>query len=289
MTEGLEIFMTKRAISSFWLIVISVIVILCFGLKGCMMLVAAVSIMTQFEFYKLLSKIEQRPFLMTGMLCGITMLFVSIFCVSSNNISAAMSEMLFFSIVIVVVQALCSHSLLTSRKSITATLSGIIYIPFMSIFPIALMAKMSDIGMSDGQCIFTLFWLILTTKFCDIGGMFVGKYFGRHKLAPNFSPKKTFEGLIGGIFCSNIIAIGLLFMFPALLPAKLTVIISIVLATYLALLSIIGDLVESAIKRLANEKDSGTTLPGIGGVFDLSDSLLLALPFASIVLMHIVL
>lgn len=66
-------------------------------------------------------------------------------------------------------------------------------------------------------------------------------------------------------------------------------IISIVLATYLALLSIIGDLVESAIKRLANEKDSGTTLPGIGGVFDLSDSLLLALPFASIVLMHIVL
>ena len=280
--------MTKRAISSFWLIVISVISILCFGLNGCMMLVAAVAIMTQFEFYKLLSKIDQRPFWITGMSCGVGMLLMSIFCISSNNINAAMSEMLFFSIIIVVIQALFSHSLMTSRKSITATLSGIIYVPFMSIFPIALMSKMSAVGMSDGQCIFTLFWLILTTKFCDIGGMFAGKYFGRHKLAPNFSPKKTFEGLIGGILCSNIISVGLLLLFPALLPEKLTVIVSIILATCLALLSIVGDLVESAIKRLANEKDSGATLPGIGGVFDLSDSLLLALPFASIVLMHVV-
>ena len=253
-----------------------------------MMLVAAVAIMTQFEFYKLLSKIDQRPFWITGMSCGVGMLLMSIFCISSNNINAAMSEMLFFSIIIVVIQALFSHSLMTSRKSITATLSGIIYVPFMSIFPIALMSKMSAVGMSDGQCIFTLVWLILTTKFCDIGGMFAGKYFGRHKLAPNFSPKKTFEGLIGGILCSNIISVGLLLLFPALLPEKLTVIVSIILATCLALLSIVGDLVESAIKRLANEKDSGATLPGIGGVFDLSDSLLLALPFASIVLMHVV-
>ena len=83
MIEGLEIFMTKRAISSFWLIVISVISILCFGLNGCMMLVAAVAIMTQFEFYKLLSKIDQRPFWITGMSCGVGMLLMSIFCISS--------------------------------------------------------------------------------------------------------------------------------------------------------------------------------------------------------------
>lgn len=253
------------------------------------MLVAAVSIMTQFEFYKLLNKIDQRPFVLTGMLCGLVMLLMCIFGVSPNNVNSFSSEMVFLSIVIVAIQALCSHSLATSRKSIITTLSGIVYVPFMSTFPISLLLKMSHVGMSDGQCIFTLFWLILITKFCDIGGMFAGKYFGQHKLAPNFSPKKTFEGLVGGIFCSNVVAVGLLFLFPALLPPKMSVMLTIILATCLALLSIIGDLIESAIKRLANEKDSGTTLPGIGGIFDFSDSLLLALPFASIFLMHIVL
>ena len=110
----------------------------------------------------------------------------------------------------------------------------------------------------------------------DIGAYFTGQGFGRNKLAPNVSPGKTWEGLLGGLAWSLAIAaaagqwlfkLGGATWLPFLLMCMAVV-----------LLSIIGDLGESLIKRQAGVKDSGTLLPGHGGMLDRVDSLLAALP-----------
>jgi len=116
--------------------------------------------------------------------------------------------------------------------------------------------------------------LILFAAFAsDIGGFYAGCNFGRHKMWPSVSPKKTWEGAAGGmIFCVAIcLAVGLSFG-SASWPAW------VVLGIILNVSSQVGDYFESALKRTLDIKDSGTLLPGHGGILDRIDSILLALP-----------
>ncbi|MGF1693491.1 phosphatidate cytidylyltransferase [Photobacterium kagoshimensis] len=109
----------------------------------------------------------------------------------------------------------------------------------------------------------------------DTGAYFTGKRFGKHKMAPSVSPNKTIEGLAGG---------ALLAMFIAWSGASLMNIPFSSVGTLLAIamvtvvISVLGDLVESMFKRVAGIKDSGTILPGHGGILDRIDSLTAALP-----------
>ena len=126
---------------------------------------------------------------------------------------------------------------------------------------------------------FVLFFLILITKMGDVGGYTVGSLTarlpgGNHKLAPSISPKKSWEGLAGGVAFS-ILAGLLCFVFAHKKMESLGVGIwdVIVLGLLAGLVGLVGDLVESAIKRSANVKDSGH-VPGLGGMFDIMDSLL---------------
>jgi phosphatidate cytidylyltransferase len=119
--------------------------------------------------------------------------------------------------------------------------------------------------------------ILLLVWVADTGAYFVGRAWGRRKLAPDISPGKTWEGAIGGTAAALLYAIILgtfiegLFWVPYLLAAAL-----------LAALSIVGDLFESAAKRQAAVKDSGTLLPGHGGVLDRIDSATAALPAAAL-------
>jgi phosphatidate cytidylyltransferase len=221
--------------------------------------------------------------MVTGILCGALLMFESFHTNGPN-----LEELLYLSIIIVVVQALLSHSLETSKRCIMSTIIGINCIPFMCCFPISLYREIVRHGLSSNHYICTLFWMILVTKCCDIGGMFVGKHFGKHKLAINFSPKKTIEGLLGGILFSNCVGIILLFLCRQWLPSELVIGQAIALSTLLAIFSFVGDLVESVVKRLANEKDSGTIFPGIGGIFDLTDSLLFSIPLGVLYLKYFI-
>ena len=103
----------------------------------------------------------------------------------------------------------------------------------------------------------------------DSAAFFAGHYFGRHKLAPRISPAKTWEGAIGG-FVLSIAAALLITVIPLGVPWYL----AIVLGILIGVAAILGDLSESLIKRQTNVKDSGTIMPGHGGLLDRIDSLL---------------
>src|SRR5690606_11967985 len=97
------------------------------------------------------------------------------------------------------------------------------------------------------------------------------------------SPKKTWEGAVGGVLISIGIGAGLAQLFAAHLPPLFTPLFAAAVALPIAVLAIVSDLVESIIKRHTNAKDAGATIPGIGGVFDLSDSLILTAPVGFVV------
>lgn len=109
----------------------------------------------------------------------------------------------------------------------------------------------------------------------DSGAYFSGRLFGKHKLAPQISPNKTVEGLLGGILTGLAVAAG----FGLLNGVTMAQFPSLLLVSFVAILaSVIGDLFESLLKRHAGIKDSGSMIPGHGGVLDRIDSTLAALP-----------
>lgn len=105
----------------------------------------------------------------------------------------------------------------------------------------------------------------------DGAAFFAGRYFGRHKLAPNISPGKTWEGVAGGLILS--IVAGLIFTVK---PLGLPWYLAVVLGLLLGAAAVLGDLAESLIKRQTRVKDSGQIMPGHGGMLDRIDSLLFA-------------
>ena len=118
--------------------------------------------------------------------------------------------------------------------------------------------------------------LLAIIKFADAGAYFAGKTYGRHKLIPSISPGKTIEGLIGGMFASIAIAY---FFLRVLLPICGVPVGEFIwgpafLGCLLTIVGLVGDLLESMVKRTVGAKDSGALLPGLGGVWDVTDSLL---------------
>lgn len=123
----------------------------------------------------------------------------------------------------------------------------------------------------------------------DSAAYFSGRRFGKHKLAPAISPGKTWEGVAGaGLAVSlyALLALGVAVALGRIENAADWLLPTVLLVWLLLYLGILGDLFESWIKRLAGTKDSGTILPGHGGVLDRIDALTAALPVAALILLH---
>jgi len=163
-------------------------------------------------------------------------------------------------------------------SDIAASIFGLFYLGFLPSYWIKLRELDSVIIISNPGFISfenlsntTGLHLTLTSCFLivasDIGSYFIGKSFGKTSLSP-ISPSKTIEGLIGGISCSILLAI----FFAFLLNWENPLLVGILYGILISLMALVGDLIESMMKRDAKIKDSGTFLPGHGGILDRIDS-----------------
>lgn len=123
-----------------------------------------------------------------------------------------------------------------------------------------------------------LMYVLLIVWIADIGAFFVGKMFGRVKLAPSISPGKTWEGVFGGLVAVSLLALA----GSAFVPAGMAILVPFSIAV--AMLSVVGDLTVSMFKRSAGVKDSGSLFPGHGGVLDRIDSVCAAAPLFALAL-----
>ncbi len=162
-----------------------------------------------------------------------------------------------------------------SGHFVRAILAGWVSVYFGGCFAFAIALRMTG---TPGWGLFLLVGIIVITKFSDAGAYFSGRALGRTKLCPAVSPGKTLEGLIGGMLVAMLVAwIYFGCCAPAMFGATSVSVAPlgiVVLGVLLTLAGLSGDLLESIFKREMGCKDSGKLLPGLGGLWDVTDSLL---------------
>src|SRR5207249_948784 len=136
----------------------------------------------------------------------------------------------------------------------------------------------------DGH--YYLLYFVIITKFSDTGAYVVGSLIGKHKMIPRISPGKTWEGFGGAIAISMLASVVFVHFLGHKMP-EMNWKHALIIGGLLGLAAVIGDLVESLLKREAGVKDSGKWFPGIGGILDLLDSLLFNAPIMYLYLRHV--
>ena len=128
--------------------------------------------------------------------------------------------------------------------------------------------------------VFLLVISLCAAWLADSGAYFAGTFFGKTKLCPNISPKKTVEGVVGGVLSNGVIMLMISFVYDKILKGESVNYIGVFIAGMLAaVIGLIGDLTASVVKRQTGIKDYGNIMPGHGGVMDRFDSVLLVAPF----------
>jgi len=163
----------------------------------------------------------------------------------------------------------------TTLRKLTGSFLSLAYVPALMQFLVLLL--FSGRGGVDGRML--LVYGILVIKCTDIAAYFSGRAFGKHKLIPRISPAKTWEGVIGGLAGAVLVSL----VFQSLCGFRISGIPfrpldAIALGLLLGVAGILGDLVESMLKRAADLKDSGSWVRGMGGLLDVLDSLIFAFP-----------
>ncbi|EGL56024.1 CDP-diglyceride synthetase [Methylophaga aminisulfidivorans MP] len=165
-------------------------------------------------------------------------------------------------------KSLAERLSLVFKNKVFGAISSILILTVFVVSSITLKA-FSEVGA------FLFFFVMVTVWLADTGGYFAGKRYGKHALAPAVSPNKTWEGVAGGVLLASIWAIGFYWVKT---PTTITLFEWLLLAVVTVAVSIVGDLFESLYKRAFSVKDSGSLLPGHGGILDRIDSLIAAVP-----------
>jgi len=226
--------------------------------SGIVVLAGAVAL---FEFYRLCFSGRNHTWLTGIGLTGFAALILG------THEAGIIAPILFATLTAVISVPLLSRSPLEqSLRDGAMTLFGVLYLG-LTLGPLS-MTRLLPLGE------WLIFFLLLVTWASDTGAYYIGTLYGRHRLAPAISPKKTVEGLVGGLIGAIIVAYAARWWF---LP-ELSGLDCLVLAILLTITGLWGDLTESAMKRSAGIKDSGGILPGHGGMLDRLDSLLFTAP-----------
>ena len=197
--------------------------------------------------------------------------------------SVAMGIVVIYVVFLAVVQIMYHQTLKVERTGFVFFISIIV--------PVSLscLAYIRNIFPEHG--LFYVFLTLVMPWLCDMGAYFVGTFLGKHKLCPGISPKKTVEGLIGGILISVGASVFTGWLYQLLVLDGMGLQVNYwqiaLLSLLMAPLSVIGDLFASIIKRQCSVKDFGNIMPGHGGVMDRFDSLLFVAPIVFIVLLQL--
>ncbi len=239
------------------------------GMWGYFIVFLSISFLTLWEFYKLAILDDMAPLKIWGSFIG-ACVFSLVFLVQAGLLLPKFMMLIFplFASVFLIKLYKREDKPFTQ---VAYTFLGIIYvtIPFSLLSVIAF-----DAGAYKFQVIIGMLFILWAS---DTGAYFSGILFGKKKLFERISPKKTWEGSIGGAFLAFAFAYGFSIFFK-----DLTLMQWFVAAGLIVIGGIYGDLVESLFKRSIAIKDSGTSIPGHGGFLDRFDGLLLASPFVAV-------
>lgn len=245
-------------------------------------------LLAQREFYQLIEGKGARPLTAAGLGFGAAVIGVA--WVSSEYHAMLLMTA---SLLVLMVAQLRKARIQESLASISGTFFGVFYVAWLLSHAVLLRffyrsaeahsdgESLSAIGLQPESGIFLTIYCLVAVVLCDAGAYFAGRSWGRHKLAPEISPNKSVEGAVGGIVLGTAAAVATKAIFDVFWP-ELSAVLSwgaaVGFGFVLCIFGIIGDLVESLLKRDAEVKDTGGLLPGMGGVLDRIDAPLLALP-----------
>jgi phosphatidate cytidylyltransferase len=250
--------------------------------------IVAIIFLGQREFYRLIEDKGARPLQTFGLAAGAALPVVAYLGTEYH-----MTVLMTATLLAVMVAQLGKAEITEALASISGTFLGVFYVGWLMSYAVVLRnftaaavaqsgeGLVSTLGFVPGCGIFFMFFTLFCVIWCDAGAYFGGRAWGRHKLAPNISPKKSIEGAVtgviagtaGGFFCKTMCDL----FWPELSQA-FSVQAAVIFGVLLSVAGIVGDLIESLLKRDASVKDTGTLLPGTGGVLDRIDSPLLGIP-----------
>lgn len=263
--------LSKRAITSVWYAAVISVIAWFGGGPGFTALTVVLGVLAAFEFYRMVAASKRPPLTYFGLV------WTALFILSRSSGLLSLIEtrfdpelvtplLLTSALVLSLIGILARRQKEGAFTSWVWTIAGILYIGWLLSHLVALR------GLESGRNL--VFLVLFVTWISDTTAFFVGRRFGRHKLAPSISPAKTWEGTIGGV-CGAIV-VSILFFTPTLFQLPLACGQVILLSVLVSILGQLGDLIESLLKRNLGVKDSGRLMPGHGGILDRIDSLILA-------------
>ncbi len=270
--------LAQRVRSALVLIPIVIALVICGGWFAFAGAVLALLLGT-YELHRMFVHKGWHPPLFLSALLGLDFLFAAMVLVTGDNCGLFLM-LLGMGISVLLIAAfawliMTRATIETSLLDWALTMASAFYLGW----PLAFFLLLRGSGFGAGT---RGFWWVLALFFMvwanDTFALLTGHYFGRTKLAPHISPAKTWEGFAGGLFFTVIAALVFTMLIPAVFQHPLDVpwYHAVVLGVLVAIASTIGDLAESLLKRGTGVKDSGTIVPGHGGILDRMDSLLFA-------------
>ncbi len=235
-------------------------------------LTAIAAILALVEFYGLASKGGSKPQVIAGCVFAIPVLGSYVL----NEPQVAAAAFIILSIVCLTIALRTPDEIKNSLMSVSSTVFGVVYVALLPGCLIGVRMLPDAVPHLSAphlaSKLLTMFFALVMLT--DTGALYVGRSFGRHKLAPRISPGKTIEGAVGGFVTAMVTCIICKLAFFHEIPIAH----AITLGAAIGIAGQIGDLAQSMLKRGAGVKDSGNLLPGHGGMLDRIDSILFCAP-----------
>lgn len=261
--------MKTRIIVALSLLPLLLIIVLACPVWAAALLVGAMSVVAVYEFLYTTGLVRHTRIIAYSMVMALLVTAGSYF--GCNKTIAMAAGFVYF--MLLFLELLVSHAKLSFASVGLAAFSAVVV-------PYALSALVRILAMEQGRFLIIVSFILAFTS--DSGAYFAGRFFGKHKLAPVISPKKTIEGLIGGVVSCVIFMIGYGLVLHFCFDFTVNYLNAAVYGVVGSLASVVGDLVFSVAKRQTGIKDYGKLMPGHGGVLDRFDSTVVVAPLTEL-------